>query len=385
MLGSAIPRRWAVSIALVGLVSIFAVSYAAVWSNPASAADTTGTTGTGAGNGDPLTPAESLADADKLPTNLVLQVGQQITVPLNLLDMNGAPQDSFPTTTIDWTIVSGSGITLQSPTDQRSIVLNANSVGTTTIRGEALQIQELQEFVVGREMTITVTSAVATSTPVPAPTNPGPVPSSIPNATGVVAPEGSILISTTGVESGNVVESQALRDRPAVFVRVGSVNNFFGINVNSVDPSTLPAMPENFDPGSSAADISFVDAAGSAQTNFRLLKSARICLPTNSSDRANGTQNIHVFRYNSSVSQWVQLNTTYNFITQQACANSSNFSNFATGIQKLAATPLPDGNLPATGGWSPGAGLLVFAGILGFVLLGGGAVTMRRARGVRPE
>ncbi len=44
MLGSAIPKRWVVSLALVGLVSLFMASYAAVWANPASA--TTGTTTT---------------------------------------------------------------------------------------------------------------------------------------------------------------------------------------------------------------------------------------------------------------------------------------------------------------------------------------------------
>ncbi len=44
MLGSAIPKRWVVSLALVGLVSLFMASYAAVWSDPASASHTTTTT-----------------------------------------------------------------------------------------------------------------------------------------------------------------------------------------------------------------------------------------------------------------------------------------------------------------------------------------------------
>lgn len=41
MLGSAIPKRWVVSLALVGLVSLFMASYAAVWSGEASAAGST--------------------------------------------------------------------------------------------------------------------------------------------------------------------------------------------------------------------------------------------------------------------------------------------------------------------------------------------------------
>jgi len=44
MLGSAIPKRWVSSLALVGLVSLFMASYAAIWSDPASASHTTTTT-----------------------------------------------------------------------------------------------------------------------------------------------------------------------------------------------------------------------------------------------------------------------------------------------------------------------------------------------------
>ena len=37
MLGSGVPKRWIVSLALVGLVSLFMASYSAVWTGPASA------------------------------------------------------------------------------------------------------------------------------------------------------------------------------------------------------------------------------------------------------------------------------------------------------------------------------------------------------------
>ena len=73
MLGSAIPRRWIFSLALVGLVSIFAASYAAVWSSPANA-DSQGT-GTGTGNGTALNPNQVLDDVDILPTSSGLGAG----------------------------------------------------------------------------------------------------------------------------------------------------------------------------------------------------------------------------------------------------------------------------------------------------------------------
>ncbi|MDA0233091.1 MAG: hypothetical protein O3B04_09720 [Chloroflexi bacterium] len=234
-------------------------------------------------------------------------------------------------------------------------------------------------------MTITVLSPGAVATAPTPPTNPGSPPSSIPNSKGVVTPEGTLLVSSTGLESGGNPESQALGNRPVIFIQSGSVNGFFGVNVNSVDPATLPAMPARFIRGSSATDISFVDGLGTVQNNFRLLRSAEVCLPTASGDRANGISDIRVLRYNDSVGQWVELTSTYNTITRQVCANSSNFSNFAVGVLQVQATQGPSGNLPATGGWSPGSGLLLFAGLFGFVLVGGGVVSMRRARNARPE
>lgn len=385
MLGSAIPRRWIFSLALVGLVSIFAVSYSAVWSNPASAQDSQGP-GTGTGNSVPLDPsgAQTLDSADPLPTGLTMAPGQQLQISLNLIDLTGAENDSLPNVTFNWSVVSGP-VTLLGPTNTATVVVQANGTGSATIRGVATQIQETQDYLVIREMTFNIASPSATTTPVTPPTNPGTPPSSIPNAQGVVTPEGRLLVSSTGVESGNSAESAGLQNRPVLFIQQGSVNNFFGVNVASVDPATLPAMPSRYIRGSSAANIKFYDASGVEQTNFRLLRSARICLPTASSDRANGITNLRVLRYNSAVNQWVELTTTYNTITRQACANSSNFSNFAVGVLQIQPTPGPGGGLPATGGWSPSAGLLVFTGILGVALVGGGVVSLRRARGGRPE
>lgn len=386
MLGSAIPRRWFLSLALVGLVSIFAASYAAVWSNPAYAADSEGT-GPG-GNSVVLTPEEVLDQIDTLPTNLTLQAGQQLSVTLNTIDGNGNPNAFEPASTFNityaWTL-SGSGVTFFGATNQRTVVVQANSPGVAVVRADVDQIRQTTDSFFVRELTITVVAPGIPPTTPPAPTNPGTPPSTIPNSKGVVTPEGSILVSTSGVETGNNPESQALGSRPVVFVQSGSVDNFFGVNISNVDPSGLREMPARFMPGSSATDITFVNAAGAAQSNFRLMRSARVCLPTSSSDRANGISNLRVLRDNAAIGQWVELTSTYNTITQQVCANSSNFSTFAVGVLQLAATPSPDGNLPATGGWSPSAGLLLFAGLFGFVMVGGGVVSMRRARSVRPD
>ncbi|MDA0677161.1 MAG: hypothetical protein O2788_04050, partial [Chloroflexi bacterium] len=248
------------------------------------------------------------------------------------------------------------------------------------------QTQHSQIWVVHREMVVTVLNPAATATPAPLPTNPGTPPASIPNADGVVTPEGSLLLSPDGVESGSSPESSALKSKPVVHIPVGSVSNFFGASVASVDPKTLPAMPSKYKVGSQAANITFYDANGVAQDPFTLLRAAKVCLPTSSSDRLNGISNVKLLRYNAAVGQWVALSSSYNAITNQVCGSTSHFSNFAVGVQQLPATLVSDGNLPATGGWSPTSGMLSLIGVLGFLLVGGGFVTMRRAKqAARPE
>ena len=77
----------------------------------------------------------------------------------------------------------------------------------------------------------------------------------------------------------------------------------------------------------------------------------------------------------------IQSSTTYNTITRQASAQTAQFSSFALGLLQQQATPGPVGpGLPATGGWSPSMSLIALAGLVGVVLVGGGAVTLRRVR-----
>ena len=384
MLGSAIPRRWITSLALVGLVTVFAVSYAAVWSSPASA-DSEGT-GTGTGNGTPLAANETLNSAQTLATGLTMYPGQQVAVSVELLDLDGAVNNDLPGVLFQWTVTAGNGSVILGASNQRTVTIQANAAGSTTFQVVASQTQTNQVWDVLRQMVVSVSNPAPTATPAPLPTNPGTPPSSIPNADGVVTPEGSLLLSPDGVESGSSPESSALKSKPVVHIPVGSVSNFFGASVASVDASSLPAMPSQYLMGSSAASITFYDANGVAQDPFTLLRAARVCLPTASSDRVNGISNVKILRYNSAVNQWVALTSSYNAITNQVCGNTSHFSNFAVGVQQLPATPVSGGNLPATGGWSPTNGLLSLIGVLGFLLVGGGFVTMRRAKqAARPE
>ncbi len=384
MLGSAIPRRWAFSIALVGLVTIFAVSYSAVWSSTAYA-DTQGEFGTGNTTLSPFSDSEQLDDVGTLPTGLNLSAGTQINVSAELFDATGAMNNNLDSSvTYHWTNVSG-GVAVVAGSTARTAVLQANSSGTAKVRVE--QVRNNKTVFFEREITITVVAPAPTSTPAPAPTNPGTPPSSIPNSQAVVAPESSSLVSSSGSETGSGAENTAFRDRAVIYIRSGSVSGFFGVQVNEVNPSSLPPLPSNFNLGSSAVDIVFVDDNGNAQQSFRLLRSAQVCLPTNSSDLANGFANVVVLRLDSNTNQWVPLTTTYNHITGQACASSSVYSNFAVGVQQIPATPGPgDSGLPATGGWSPTNGMLALIGLLGVAFAGAGFVTLRRAKvASRPE
>jgi len=368
----------------VGLVTVFAVSYAAVWSSPASA-DSEGQ-GNGPGNGIPLAADETLNSAQTLPTGLTMYPGQQVAVSVELLDLNGDVNNDLPGVNFVWSVKAGNGSVISGAASKRTVIIQANSAGSTTFEVFVHQDQQSQDWEVYREVVVSVSNPAPTATPAPLPTNSGTPPASIPNAGGVVTPEGSLLLSPDGVESGSSPESLALKSKPVVHIPVGSVSNFFGASVASVDASSLPDMPSQYLMGSSAASITFYDVNGVAQDPFTLLRAARVCLPTASSDRANGISNVKILRYNSAVNQWVALTSSYNAITNQVCGNTSHLSNFAVGVQQLPATPVSGGNLPATGGWSPTNGLLSLIGVLGFLLVGGGFVTMRRAKQAsRPE
>ena len=98
MLGSAIPKRWIVSLALVGLVSLFMASYASVWTGPASAAGTT-TTG---GETPTAVPAGSVLSNLSAPGILNLQTNQAIGLSVSPIDDNGNINLGLPAVTYTW-------------------------------------------------------------------------------------------------------------------------------------------------------------------------------------------------------------------------------------------------------------------------------------------
>jgi hypothetical protein len=332
--------------------------------------------------------ADTLTNA-QVPQGIAMLPGAQQAVSVNLINGNNQINNSLPDVTYSWQIASGSGVSIVGSSTGRTVTISASSTGSAVLRVTVEQgatlLQQTSFFI--RDTTVAVNAVPPTPVPTTAPTNPGTPPVSIPNSLAVVAPESALLVNKSGVQTGSSAQGTSLNQGPVIFIRKGSVTNFYGISVTDADISSLSPLPAGVRIGSSAANFTFVNASGQAQTSFRLLVAAEVCLPATQADLSAGFQAVSIYRYNVAAGQWVKLNTTYNAITKQFCASSSNFSTFAIGVEQVVATPTPSSgnNLPVTGGWSPTSGLLIFAGLVGFVLLGGGAMTMRRARKFESE
>jgi hypothetical protein len=353
-----------------------------MWTDPASADPDDD--GTGTGSGTSFDPADTLDDVT-IPQGIVLNPGQQNLVTATLFNDNGDVSFDLPDVTFEWTIQSGGGISIVSGNTAQSVTIAGNSVGSAVLQVEVEQgkTELTTTGIFFRQTTVTVQAPGPTATPITPPTNPGPVPDEIENADGVIAPEGSLLISSDGVETGGSPENRNFNDRPILYILTGSVRDFFGVTVDVTNPNTLPALPAGINRGSSATTITFFDENGDELDSMRLERAAKVCLPVSSADlnaAGGGFTGLRILRYDSEVEQWVTLITTYNTITQQACAQTAQFSSFALGLAQLQATQTPGGGLPATGGWSPSMSLIALAGLVGVVLVGGGAVTLRRAR-----
>lgn len=364
MLGTAIPRRWIFSVALVGLVTIFAVAYSAVWSPVASAHpdDTEGSAGTGNSTLAEKTDEQTLTSASTLPEGLTLTPGEQIHVSVDLIDGTDSINNELDSSvTYSWSTVV-SGINVVAGASARTAILEANSSGKVKV--EITQVRKNETWKVTRFIEITVVAAPVPEPSDPLPTNPpGPVPSDIPNADGVAAPESSLNLSQNG---------------SSFQMPVGSLNVFAGVRLDSVSVSSLPSPPSGFELGSAAVDVVFVDTGGNDLSNFSLLRAGTVCLDTAPGDLVNGFDRVKLLKYNSGP-QPVVLSSTYNILTGQVCASSTTYSVFAIGVQQ-AVTPPDGGGLPATGGWSPTNSILILAGLLGVALIGGGAFTLRRAK-----
>jgi len=360
MRGSAIPRRWVISLALVGLVSLFAATLTSSWLDPSRASAQTGTGST---------PSTILGSVDVSPNNVNLNAGGAILLEARPRNQQGVVSPGLPgPLTYVWDHISGPGASLVPLADNRFATFTTSGTGTAVVQVTVNQGGGTGTTVMGTS-TINVVTPAATATTAPPYTNPGPVPSSIPNAAKVITPA-----------AGGTLQSSS-DPKISISVPHSATTSFIGVNITAA-PATVPPGPNTFRIGSTVVNISFVDAAGNPLTGFRLDRAAEICMPVSATDiatAAGGVAGLKIIRYADPPGQWVELNTTYNPLTGQVCARSSNFSLFAVGL--ATSLDASEGTvLPATGDTPLSAGLLAFLGVSGVALIGVGAVTLRRSR-----
>ncbi len=374
MLGSAIPKRWVVSLALVGLVSLFMASYAAVWAGPASA-------GTVAG--------EFLTDL-QAPTSLNLQTGQVVVLSVSPIDDDGNVDLGMPDVVYTWN--AGSCGALSGDTSSRTPTFTASSSACTG----TISVHANQDGgnVPPSDRVINVNVAAPPATPVPTavPFDPTVIPVIVP--AGLSAGDVSVILPSAGgsfslEQAGGLPPVQL--DIPSGALDSGSVA---AVNIIVVAPADVPPPPPaategsssgTFTFGSSIIDVQWYDSTGSALDTFQVNRPAEVCVPFTQADldaAAGGPDGLALWRYNGT--EWIQLNSTVNVSAGTVCGRTMNFSYFALGLSVTApdTTGAPTG-LPATGDYSPGVGALILAMLTGIALVATGAFVARRARRVR--
>ncbi len=388
MLGSAIPKRWVVSLALVGLVSLFMASYGAVWTGPASATTTT-TGGTPVPTGTPVPAGVVLSDL-LAPGSLNLQVGQAVGLSVLPIDDNGNVNLSLPAVTYTWN--AGSCGSLDDSTSRTPTFTASGSACSGTITVHANQGAGANVPAGGRSINVSVASPPATPVPTAVPFDPTVIPVIIP--TGLSAGDVSVILPSSG---GTFVVPQGI-DLPPIQLDIlsgsldsGAVAAVNIIVVGSADvPPPPPAATEGsssgtFTFGSSIIEIQWYDSAGAALDTFQVNRPAEVCVPFTQADidaASGGPDGLALWRYTGT--EWIQLNSTVNISAGTVCGRTMNFSYFALGLS-VPAPDAPSGltGLPATGDYSPGVGALILAMLAGIALVVTGAFVAHRARRVR--
>ena len=395
MLGSAIPKRWVVSLALVGLVSLFMASYAAVWSDSASATTTTTTvaaTSTPVPTSTPPSSGSVLSDL-LAPASLSLQANQVVSLSASPVDDNGSVNLSLPSVTYTWS--SGSCGSLSSTTSRSTIFTAVGTSCTGTITVHANQSGGNIPSG-GRSISVSVSAPAATPLPTVVPTDPAVVPVIVP--AGLSASDVSVILPSTG---GSFAVPQAAGDTGAaiaISIPSGALDsgtaaavNIVVISTDDVPPppvgATEGATSGTFRFGSTIIDVQWYDDTGAALGTFKLNRPAQVCVPFNAADLSGadgGPDGMAVWRYTGT--EWVQLNSSVNISAGTVCASTSSFSSFALGLA-VAAPEAADAEvttgLPVTGDYTPGVSSLLLAMLAGFALVGVGLFTARRARRVR--
>jgi hypothetical protein len=386
MLGSAIPRRWVVSLALVGLVSLFAASYSAAWANPASA--TTGTTGTTAA----ATPTPTPVPADTTLASIEALGTGSITLPPNssvsfsIIAKNSVGTDissSAPGLTYAWAVTNSCG-TFDNATAAAVTLTSANAGCSGTI---GLQVKQFGANPTNESISLTVNAPAVPVVVVPVSNSavaavlPTGVDSSI--VTEIKASDGGSL-SVDGGDGKAIsltVPGGSLGDGEAASVSIKLISSG---EVPSAPPAaTEGASSGTFKFGSSVVLITWYDKDGSAQDTKKISKPAQVCMSYTPEDIANadgGIDGLGVWRHNGT--DWINLNSNAFTNPNRICAYTQSFSPFALGLDIAApgaASAVATG-LPATGGYSPSSMTLLLAMFSGLALVGTGVVAARRAR-----
>jgi len=386
MLGSAIPRRWVVSLALVGLVSLFAASYSAAWANPASA--TTGTTGTTAA----ATPTPTPVPADTTLASIEALGTGSITLPPNssvsfsIIAKNSVGTDissSAPGLTYAWYVSNSCG-TFDNATAAAVILTSANAGCSGTI---GLQVKQFGANPKTESISLTVNAPAVPVVVVPVSNSavaavlPTGVDSSI--VTEIKASDGGSL-SVDGGDGKAIsltVPGGSLGDGEAASVSIKLISS--GAVPSAPPAATEGASSGTFKFGSSVVLITWYDKDGSAQDTKKISKPAQVCMSYTPEDIANadgGIDGLGVWRHNGT--DWINLNSNAFTNPNRICAYTQSFSPFALGLDIAApgaASAVATG-LPATGGYSPSSMTLLLAMFSGFALVGTGVVVARRAR-----
>jgi hypothetical protein len=333
-----------------------------------------------------------------MPTSLVLQTGQVVQVPVDLINQNGQVNNSMPGITYSW-FASGGSISPPTGTGRPVATYTApSSSGSFTID---LEVKQDGVTICKWDMTapsrktqanVAVQAPAPTPTPTPPVVNPpGPVPTIVPQT------PGATLSVVTPAQGGTLAPPSI----PGLEITVpaGAVNNYAGVQVVPVDLSKVPAPPAGaFKVGSTVVDIKFTDVNGVAQSATTLGKPAQICIPYTDADlngAFGGPGGLTIWRYDAVAGVWVPLLTTVDPVKKVLCTNSSNFSLFAVGLAPAPAgtatptatptpppapTATPTPKPPVTGDFSAGSGTLVFVALFGAALVVTGLFAMRRAR-----
>ena len=378
MLGSAILKRWLVSLALVGLVSLFMASFAPDWVSPASATTATGPAG------------QILSNLLTGTDSLNLQAGQVVALSVSPVDDTGAVNQNMPDITYVWS--AGSCGTLSSSSIQSPVFTASAGSCSGQVGVHAKQHGDSQ--VPGSDLIILISvvapQAAAASTAVPV--DPAEIPVIVP--AGLSADDVSVILPSTG---GAFSVSQAEGDTGApiaISIPGGAIDSgtASAVNIVVVSSADVPVPPvsategltsNTFKFGSTIIDIQWYDDSGSALSSFSLNKPAQICVPFVQSDidgAVGGPDGLSIWRYNGT--DWIELNSAVNISDGTVCANTSSFSSFALGLA-VATSPDAPVRLPVTGDHTPGVRSLILAMLAGFALIGTGVFTARRARRAR--